>query len=73
MGVCHQLDFLNVSVPRDDCQEEALHFLEGIEGRHANAKAHEVVHHLTSSPSSRVEISQPGIEPPTSPLIWNLF
>jgi hypothetical protein len=29
----------------------------GLEGRHANAKVQEAIHHLTSFPSSREEIS----------------
>ena len=43
-------------------------FLFEIEGRHASAKAQVVVDHLVRFPSSREEISQPGIEPPTSSL-----
>ena len=39
-----------------------------IEGRQANAKAHKVVDHRTSFPSSREEISQPGIKLPASSL-----
>jgi hypothetical protein len=37
-------------------------------GRQASTKAQEVVDHLARCPSSREEISQPGIEPPTSSL-----
>ena len=48
------------------------------EGRHARAKAYEVVKHLASQLSSREEISQPEIELPTSsdlvqPLAHGLF
>ena len=39
-----------------------------IEGRHANAKAQETVDHLASFMSSREEVSQLGIKPPTSSL-----
>jgi hypothetical protein len=47
-------------------------FLE-TKGRHANAKAQEAVDHLASFSSSREEISQPGVEPPTSCLgFWYL-
>ena len=42
-------------------------FLEP-EGRQASAKAHEADDHMASFPSSREEILQPGIEPPTSSL-----
>ena len=42
-------------------------FLEK-EGRHANAKAHEALDHLTCFLSSREEILQPGIEPLPSSL-----
>ena len=38
------------------------------EGRHVNAKAHEVVYHLASFFSSKEEISQSGMEPPISSL-----
>ena len=41
-----------------------------IEGRQANAKAHEVVDHLASILSSREEIWQPGIEPPIASFIF---
>ena len=44
-----------------------FYFLE-IEGRHANTKAHEAVDDLASFLSYREEISQLGIEPPTSSL-----
>jgi hypothetical protein len=40
-------------------------FFFEIEGRQADAKAQEAVNHLTSFMSSREEISQPGIKPPT--------
>jgi hypothetical protein len=39
------------------------------QGRHASAKAHEIVDQMTSNPSSREEISQPEIEPPTSSMV----
>ena len=39
-----------------------------VEGQKASAKAHEVVDHLASVLSSREEISQSEIEPPTSTL-----
>ena len=38
------------------------------EGRHANARAHEALDHLASFLSSKEEISQLGIELPTSSL-----
>jgi hypothetical protein len=44
-----------------------LFFFE-TEGRQASAKAHEVIDHLASFLSGREEISQPGIELPTSSL-----
>ena len=44
-----------------------------MEGWHASAKAQEVVDHLASFPSSREEISQPGIELPTSSLRFGYF
>ena len=37
-----------------------------IEGQQTNAQAQEAINHLASFLSSREEISQPGIEPPTS-------
>ena len=49
-----------------------LHFYSFIlfetEGRHVNAKAQEVVLPPRKFLSSREEMSQPGIEPPTSSL-----
>ena len=39
-----------------------------IEGRHANAKEEEADNHMPRFLSSREEISQRGIEPPTSSL-----
>ena len=44
------------------------YFIFEAEGRQANAKTHEAVHHLANFPSSREEISQPGFEPPISSL-----
>jgi hypothetical protein len=41
-----------------------LFYLE-TEGRHTNAKAHEVVDHLTSFMLGREEVSKSGLEPPT--------
>jgi hypothetical protein len=43
-----------------------LNFLVETEGRQAGAKAQGAVYHLASFPSGREDISQPGIEPPTS-------
>ena len=45
-----------------------FYFIFETEGRQASAKAQEAIHHLTSFPSSREEISQSGFEPPTSSL-----
>ena len=43
-------------------------FIFETECQHANAKAHEAVHRLASFLSSREEMSQPGVEPPTTSL-----
>jgi hypothetical protein len=43
------------------------------EGQQTNAKAHETIDHLTSSPSRREKISHPGIKPPTSSLRFGYY
>ena len=43
------------------------------DGRQANAKAQEVVDHLTNFLSSREETSQPGFEPPTSSIVSTII
>ena len=43
-----------------------LHCFFETKGRHANAKAQEAIDHLASFLSSREEISQPWLEPPSS-------
>ena len=50
-----------------------FYFYFETECRHASAKAHEVVDHLTSFLSSREEISQLGIEPPIPSLRTRLW
>jgi hypothetical protein len=45
-----------------------FYFLFETEGQHAIVKAQEALDHLTSFPSGREEISQPGFELPSSSL-----
>ena len=53
---------------RQEHPSSSFFFFFEIEGWEANAKAHEVVDHMASFLSSREEISQPRIKPPTSSL-----